>query len=83
MTKYVDQLGKCYGKRGNLHIYKDGDMHAVFMVMKEFDFDANDNIVEGERLEATLIGYVADIKNMEYAFDMAQAEIRSYSKVGA
>lgn len=80
-TKYVSDLGKCYGKRGNLHIYKDGGMPAVFMVMKEFDFDANDNIVEGERLEATLIGYVANMENKDYAFDMAQAEIQSYSRV--
>ena len=80
-TKYASDLGKCYGKRGNLHIYKDGGMHAVFMVMREFDFDANDNIVEGDRLEATLIGYVANLENMDYAFDMAEAEIRSYSRV--
>jgi hypothetical protein len=82
-TKYADELGKCFGKRGNLRIYKDGEMHAVFMVMKEFDFDANDNIVEGPRFEATLVGYVADLANAEYAFDMAQAEIRSYSEVNA
>lgn len=83
MTKYADELGKCYGKRGNLHIYKDGGMHAVFLVTKEWDFDANDNIVEGERLEAVLVGYVADISNKEFAFDLAQEEIDSYSKVGA
>lgn len=80
-TKYASDLGKCYGKRGNLHIYKDGGMPAVFMVMREFDFDADDNIVEGERLEATFIGYVANMENKEYAFDMAQAEIQSYSRV--
>jgi hypothetical protein len=76
MTKYEDQLGKCYGKRGNLRIYKDGEMFAVFAVMKEFDFDAKDNIVEGDRYEATLVGYVADITNKDYAFDLAQEEIR-------
>jgi hypothetical protein len=83
MTKYATDLGKCYGKRGNLRIYKDGEMFAVFMVMKEFDFDANDNIIEGERDEATLIGYVADISNKEYAFDLAQEEIRAVAKASA
>jgi hypothetical protein len=81
MTKYADELGKCYGKRGNLHIYKDRDMYAVFMVMKEFDFDANDNIIEGDRDEATLVGYIADITNKEHAFDLAQAEISSNAKM--
>lgn len=77
-TKYANELGKCYGKRGSLRIYKDGGMYAVFLVTKEWDFDANDKIVEGEREEATLVGYVADITNKEFAFDLAQEEINSY-----
>jgi hypothetical protein len=76
MTKYADELGKCYGKRGNLRIYKDGEMFAIFLVMKEFDFDNDGKIVEGEKEEAVLVGYIADIKNKEYAFDMAQEEIK-------
>lgn len=77
-TTYANELGKCYGQRGNLRIYKERDMYAVFTVMKEFDFDENDNIVEGEREEAVLVGYVSDITNMDYAFDVAQAELNSY-----
>lgn len=76
MTKYADELGKCYGKRGNLRIYKDREMFAIFLVMKEFDFDNDGKIVEGEKEEAVFVGYVADMKNKEYAFDMAQEEIR-------
>lgn len=76
MTKYADELGKCYGKRDNLRIYKDGEMLAIFLVMKEFDFDNDGKIVEGEREEAVFVGYIADIKNKEYAFDMAQQEIK-------
>ena len=73
---YEDELGKCYGKRGSLAIYKDGGMYAVFSVMKEFDFDENDNLVYGERNEAVLIGYVSDISDKDYAFDLAEEEIR-------
>jgi hypothetical protein len=83
MTIYADQLGKCLGERGNLRIYKDGGIHAVFMVMKEFDFDANDKIVEGDRYEATLIGYVQTFIGNEYAFDLAEAEIRAVVKASA
>ena len=81
MEKYADEMGKCFGERGNLRIYKDREMFAVYMVMKEFDFDANDNIIEGNRETATLIGYVADISNKEFAFDLAQQEISSVSKM--
>ena len=77
MTTYVNELGKCYGERKNLRIYKDREMFAVYLVMKEWDFDANDKIIEGEREEAVLVGYVADITNKEYAFDLAEAEIRA------
>jgi hypothetical protein len=83
MTKYADELGKCFGKRGNLQIHKDGEMFAVFMITKEWDFDANDQIIEGEREEATLIGYIADISNKEYAFDVAEYEIRAVAKASA
>ena len=76
MTKYANELGKCYGKRGNLRIYKEREMFAIFLVMKEFDFDNDGKIVEGEKEEAVFIGYIADIKNKEYAFDMAQQEIK-------
>jgi hypothetical protein len=77
MTTYANELGKCYGTRNNLRIYKDREMFAVYLVMKEWDFDANDNIIEGDREEAVLVGYVADITNKEYAFDLAEAEIRA------
>jgi hypothetical protein len=83
MTQYANELGKCYGKRGNLRIYKDGGMYAVFMVMKEFDFDANDQIIEGDREEATLIGYIQSFIGAEYAFDLAEQEIRAVAKASA
>jgi hypothetical protein len=84
MEKFADEMGKCFGKRGSLRIYKDGEMFGVYIVMKEFDFDANDNIIEGKRETATLVGYVSDISDKEFAFDLAQQEIRSVAEgVGA
>ena len=77
MTTYANELGKSYGERGNLRIYKDRDLFGIYLVMKEFDFDANDNIIEGDREEAVLVGYVADITNKEYAFDLAEQEIKA------
>lgn len=75
-TTYANELGKCYGERGNLRIYKDRDLYAIYLVMKEFDFDADGKIVEGEREEATFIGYVSDITNPDYAFDLAEEEMK-------
>lgn len=76
-TQYTDEMGKCYGKRGNLEIYKDACGYAVYHVGKEFDVNPDGSIVEGDRIEAVLVGYIMNIENKEYAFDMAEAEIAS------
>lgn len=76
-TTYANELGKCYAQRNNLRVYKDRDLFGIYIVAKEWDFDANDNIIEGEREEAVLVGYVSDLANLEYAFDMAELEIKA------
>jgi hypothetical protein len=78
-TRFADELGKCYAKRGNLRIYKDREMFAVYLVGKEFLDFVDGKIVEGDRDEAVLVGYVSDISNKDLAFDVAQEEINSYS----
>jgi hypothetical protein len=79
MTTYANELGKCYGKRGNLRIYKERDLFAVYLVGKEFLDFVDGKIIEGDREEACLVGYVSDISDKEFAFDLAQEEINSYS----
>jgi hypothetical protein len=75
--KYTDEMGKCYGKRNNLEIYKDECGFAVYLTGKEFDVTENGEIIEGERIEAVFVGYIMDIENKEIAFDNAEAEIAS------
>lgn len=78
-TRFADEMGKCYGKRGNLRIYKDRKMFAVYLVGKEFLDFVDGKIIEGDRDEAVFVGYVSDISNKDFAFDLAQEEINSYS----
>jgi hypothetical protein len=76
-TKYTDEMGKPVAVRGKFQMFKEKDLHAIYHVSKEWDFDANDNIVEGDRYEALLIGYVADISNLGFAFDLAEQTMRA------
>jgi len=78
-TTYADELGKCYAKRGSLRIHTEpsSGMLAVYSVAREMLWDAEYNYLGlGDRLEAVLIGYVADIDNAEHAFDVAEEELR-------
>ncbi len=68
-------MGKCYGKRNNLEIYKDACGYAIYLTGKEFDVTDDGQIIEGERIEAILVGYIMNIENKEIAFDNAEAEI--------
>lgn len=79
-TIYENKLGKCYAKRGSYRIYKEpGSGHyAVYMVAREALWTKdNDFIGFGSRYEAVMVGYVANIENAEYAFDMAEEESRA------
>jgi len=77
-TTYADTLGKALATRDNLAIYKEptSGMFAVYSVAREMLWDADYNYLGlGDRLEAIRIGYVSDIENAEYAFDVAKEEL--------
>lgn len=78
-SKYADELGTCYGERNNLRVYLDGGKYpAVYAVGPEIIFTDN-GIEYGERLEATLIGHISSLDNIEYGFDLAEEELRAYA----
>lgn len=74
---FTDEMGKCYGKRGNLHIYKYREMFAVYLVGKEILDFVDGKIIESDRDEAVFVGHVSNISDKDFAFDLAQEEINS------
>jgi len=77
---FTEEMGKCYGKRNSLEIYKDDCGYAVYLVGKEFDVTEDGEIIEGTRNEAVLVGYIMDIENKEIAFDNAEEEIAALAR---
>lgn len=78
--KYTDEMGKAVAVRGKFQIFKERELHAIYYVSKELAFDENDNIIDGERDEAYFVGYVADISDINYAFDLAEEQMRAELK---
>ena len=87
-TTYANELGKIYKQTadGVYRLYKVNGMYAIYIVGKEIlDIDeVNNKIIYGNKLEATLAGYLTNPDNFDYGISELQMEAASYAEqVGA